>query len=89
MSRVSGASLMSFQLFLQREHGEGSYEVVLAGMPPAMEAIMRLFMGLWGGPLWSAVSRRRRNRTAAMCRAMFRAEEVLAHFSAHSQVDSG
>jgi len=41
MSRVSGASLMSFQLFLRREHGEGAYETVLAKMPAAQAEPLR------------------------------------------------
>ncbi len=41
------------------------------------------------GPLWSAVHIRRRNRATAIRRAMFPAEELLALFSAHSQVICG
>ena len=40
------------------------------------------------GPLWSAAHSLRRNRTTAIRRVMFPAEDVLSLFSGESQVDS-
>src|SRR5690349_20311317 len=41
MSQTSGAAVLSFQVFLEREHGEAAYEVAIDRLPPALAGPMR------------------------------------------------
>ena len=41
MSHTSGAALLSFQVFLEREHGDAAYETVLGHLPPELADPLR------------------------------------------------